>query len=256
MLTSERHSLILQLLQERKAVSVTELTKELGISESTIRRDLISLDELGKLKKVHGGATAIEDVYLTFEADVATKSTLNVEEKMKVGKYAASLINDDDFIFIDAGTTTEKLIDFIVNTKAIFVTNGIVHAKKLIQKGYRTYLIGGELKLSTEALVGAEGISNLKKYNFTKSFIGTNGISVEQGFTTPEIEEGLLKKEVVSRSYMAYVLADHTKFGKVTSVTFANLEQACILTDYAPEERYKKATIVKEVIRSDLHSDL
>lgn len=256
MLTTERHNLILQLLQERKAVSVTELTKELGISESTIRRDLISLDDMGKLKKVHGGATVLDDVFLTYEADVATKSTMNIDEKIEVGKYAASLIKDDDFVFIDAGTTTEKLIDFVMNTRAVFVTNGIVHAKKLIQKGCRTYLIGGELKLATEALVGAEAISNLKKYNFTKSFIGTNGISMEQGFTTPEMEEGLLKREVVTRSYMTYILADHTKFGKVTSITFANLDQACILTDYLPDERYMKATVIKEVMQRDLHSNL
>lgn len=81
---------------------------------------------------------------------------------MEVGKYASTLINDKDFVFIDAGTTTEKLIDSIVHTKAVFVTNGILHAKKLIQKGCRTYLIGGELKLATEALVGAEIIDNLK----------------------------------------------------------------------------------------------
>lgn len=248
MLTPERHSLILQLLQERKTITVIELTKELDTSESTIRRDLITLDELGKLRKVHGGATVLEDDFSTFEADVATKSAMNVEEKTAVGKYAASLIQNEDFVYVDAGTTTEKMIEFISNTKAVFVTNGIAHAKKLIQKGCRTYVIGGELKLSTEALVGAEGISNLKKYNFTKCFIGTNGITLEQGCTTPDIEEGLIKKEAVNRSYMTYILADHTKFGKVTSVTFANLEQACIITDYVTDDKYKKATIVKEVL--------
>lgn len=248
MLTQERHNLILQVLQERKAVTVTELTKELDASESTIRRDLITLHEMGKLNKVHGGATVLEDI-TSFEADVETKSSLNIDEKNDIGRYAASLIKDDDFVYIDAGTTTLKLVDYITNKKAVYVTNGFVHAKKLVQKGCRAYVIGGELKLATEALVGAEGIHNIRKYNFTKGFLGTNGISILQGMSTPEIEEGLMKKEAVARSYMTYILADHTKFGKVSSVTFASLDQVCIITDYLPDEKYREAAIVKEVCK-------
>lgn len=249
MLTQERHNLILQILKERKAVTVTELTKELDTSESTIRRDLVTLHDLRKLIKVHGGATQIEEDITSFEADVETKSLMNIGEKNEIGQYAASLIKDDDFIYIDAGTTTLKFVEYITNTKAVYVTNGFAHAKKLVQKGCRAYIIGGELKLSTEALVGAEGVNNLKKYNFTKGFLGANGISVNQGLTTPEIEEGLMKKEAVGRSYMTYILADHTKFGKVSSVTFADLKQVCIITDYLPDEKYKEVAIVKEVCR-------
>lgn len=247
MLTQERQSMILQILQQRKAVTVAELTQELDTSESTIRRDLITLAEMGKLNKVHGGATTLEDGFSAFEEDVATKSVMNVDEKDEIARYAASLINDDDFIYIDAGTTTEKLIDYITNTKATFVTNGIVHAKKLIQRGCKAYVIGGELKLSTEAIVGADGISYIKKYNFSKCFIGTNGISIEHGFTTPDLEEALLKKEVISRSYISYIVADHTKFGKITSVTFADIDQACIITDRIADDKFKAATIVKEI---------
>lgn len=247
MLTQERQNLILQILQQRKAVTVSELTQELESSESTIRRDLITLEKMGRLNKVHGGATAVEEGFSTLEEDVATKSIMHVDEKNQLGIYAASLINDGDFIYIDAGTTTEKLIDAITNTKAIFVTNGIVHARKLTQKGCRAYMIGGELKLKTEAIVGADGISNLKKYNFSKCFIGTNGISLEHGFTTPDLEEALMKKEAMKRSYIRYVLADHSKFGKVTSVTFADMKEACIITDYVAQDKFKSATIVKEV---------
>lgn len=248
MLTLERQNLILSILKEKKTITISELTNELDTSESTIRRDLTVLDKLGKLSKVHGGAVAIDDSFSVIEANVETKSALNIEEKVVVGKYAASLINHDDFVYIDAGTTTEKLIDYITNTKATFVTNGIVHAKKLIQKGCKAYVIGGELKLATEAIVGADGINNLKKFNFTKCFIGTNGINIDKGFTTPDLEEALMKKEAMRRSYISYVLTDHSKFGKVSSVTFSSIENACIITDYLPDEKYKKATVVKEVL--------
>lgn len=247
MLTEERFSAILELLQEKKAVTVVELTKILETSESTIRRDLNTLHDMGKLKKVHGGATLCNEAYLTKEEDVPTKSQHYVAEKERIAKYAATFIEDEDFVYIDAGTTTERLIDYIGETKATFVTNGIVHAKKLIQKGFKAYVVGGQLKLSTEAIVGAEALSNLKKYNFTKCFLGTNGITLDSGFSTPDVEEALIKMEAVNRTHKVFVLADHSKFGKQSSVSFANLDQAVIITDELTDERYKEQTVIKEV---------
>lgn len=247
MLTEERFSAILERLQDKKVVTVAELTKLLETSESTIRRDLNTLHDMGKLKKVHGGATLCDEAYLTNEEDVPTKSQYYVTEKERIAKYAATLIEDEDFVYIDAGTTTEKLIDYIGETKATFVTNGIVHAKKLIQKGFKAYVVGGQLKLSTEAIVGAEALSNLKKYNFTKCFLGTNGITLDNGFSTPDVEEALIKIEAVNRTHKVFVLADHSKFGKQSSVSFANLDQAVIITDELTDERYKEQTVIKEV---------
>lgn len=256
MLTHERHSLILNILSERNSITISELAKELEASESTVRRDIAQLDEAGKLKKVHGGAVSNDDDFLKYEPNVETRLALNVEAKDVVGRYAASLIRDDDFVFIDAGTTTEQMIGYIGNTQATFVTNGIVHAKKLLQRGHKVIVTGGELKPLTEAVVGAEAISNLRKYNFTKCFVGTNGISIDKGFTTPDLEEAMIKKEAIKRSFLTYILADHTKFGKVTSVTFADIERSCIITDYVPDEKFKKATVVKEVLESDLHGNI
>lgn len=198
MLTQERHNKILELLTKQDTVTVGELSQGLETSESTIRRDLVTLDKMGKVKKVHGGAAAIHRVSTVFEEDVTTKSALNVTEKEAIGRVAAGLVTNDDFVFIDAGTTTAAMIDFIYdNVRATFVTNGIVHAKKLIQKGLKAYIIGGQIKLTTEAVVGTEAINNLRKYNFTKTFIGTNGISVKGGYSTPDVEEAAVKSEVL-----------------------------------------------------------
>lgn len=249
MLSQERFNLILQTLEQKKAVTVVELTKLLDTSESTIRRDLNTLHNMGKLNKVHGGATVLGGEFTSDEYDVETKLLLNTSEKEHIGRYAATIINDDDFVFIDAGTTTFRLIDFIENTKAIYVTNGIVHAKKLIQKRCKTIVIGGNIKPSTEAIVGAEGILNLKKYNFSKCFLGVNGITIENGFTTPDVEEALLKEEALKRSYMSFVLADSSKFGKTSSVTFADISQACIITDRIPDDKYTDYTVIREVLK-------
>ena len=114
MLTEERHAFILEQVKRSGSVTMTELCEQLGASESTVRRDLTQLDEKGLLKKVHGGAIAADDrSFSMVENDVESKSKLFTKEKTAIARYAASLIDDGDLVFIDAGTTTEKMIDFL-----------------------------------------------------------------------------------------------------------------------------------------------
>ncbi len=249
MLTEERYQLITDIVNERNAVTVVELAQLLGTSESTIRRDLNVLDEMGRIKKVYGGATSVSRPVGMLEDNVSDREHLMYEEKTEIARYCAGLINDNDFIYIDAGTTTSRLIDFIENDRATYVTNGITHARKLIQKGLNAYILGGKIKPLTEAVVGAEGIAHLKGLNFSKAFMGTNGIDIKSGFTTPDIDEARIKEAAVRTSYMAFVLADHTKFRRVFSVTFAQLRQCCIITDKTPDNRFNNATVIKEVMK-------
>lgn len=246
MLTEERQQQILKYLDEQKAITVTELTELLDASESTIRRDLNSLHKQGKLVKVHGGATTKGHTIAAVEYDMTTKSSLYLDEKRRIAQHAASLIEANDFVFVDAGTTTEMMIDYI-DTPAEFVTNGINHARKLALKGYRVHLLGGEYKLSTEAIIGIDAYQGLQTYHFTKAFLGVNGISVSGGYSTPDSREACVKSEVVKRAYEAYVLADHSKFNMDSSVTFAGLEQAHIITDKKPAGKYEEYTVIKEV---------
>ena len=117
MLTEERYQYILEYLQEHGSVTVAELTGQLGASESTIRRDLNALGNLGKLSKVHGGATALHLDFSYVEHPIETKSKLYVEEKRRIGQYAAQTIRKDDFLFLDAGTTTGMMIDYITEAQ-------------------------------------------------------------------------------------------------------------------------------------------
>lgn len=249
MLTQERYDKILSILNEKNVVTVSELTSMLNTSESTIRRDLSALAEMGRLNKVFGGATSIRQNSGIAEDNVRNRENLMSNEKELIAKYAAALINDTDFVYIDAGTTTSKLIDYISNTKATYVTNGISHARKLIYKGLNAYIIGGKMKPVTEAVVGVEGILNLKNFNFTKAFMGSNGIDFQAGFTTPDIEEARIKEEAIKKSYMSFILADHSKFDKVCPVTFSELKKCCIITDILQNHRYADETVVKEVIK-------
>lgn len=192
MLTEERFAKILSILERMGSVTVQQLMTELDASESTVRRDLNTLDANGQLVKVHGGAILKNTVYSTIDDEVVHRKEQNREAKDKIARYAAGLITAEDFVYIDAGTTTERMIDYIANRQAVFVTNAIGHAKKLAEHGCKVYILGGEFKAVTEAIVGEEAVFTLDKYNFTKGFWGANGVSLQRGFSTPELKEAMV----------------------------------------------------------------
>ena len=238
MLTEKRYEVILKCLNEKNSITVTELKELLGISESTIRRDLTALDKAGKLVKVFGGAVAVDSGFTTVEPSVAQKSGVNKEEKSRIAQYAASLISPNEFVYLDAGTTTGRMIEYITEKSAVFVTNAVSHAQRLAAEGFKVHLIGGELKGTTEAVVGNQAILNIQRLHFSKAFFGVNGISLRAGFSTPDYSEAMVKQTALHQARIAYVLADYSKFGNVSSVTFANLEEADVLTDRKPPESF------------------
>ena len=246
MLTEERRAKIVEIVNEKKAVSVNELVEMLDTSAATIRRDINELNSSKQLVKVFGGATAVSALDVNTKEDaVIQKATKNIVEKDSISRYAAGLIQDNDFVYIDAGTTSLAMVDYILNSRAKYITNGVVHAKRLMDKGLEVIMIGGRLKGSTEAVVGPDCVEFIRKYHFTKAFMGTNGISVRAGFTTPDVDEAMIKTEAIRHSYMAYVLADHTKFDQINSVTFAEINACSIITDKAVAKEYSSNTVVK-----------
>ncbi len=248
LLTEERHSIILDVLARQRSTNLAELCELLNASESTVRRDLAILAENGMLVKVRGGAMALGENYTSFEHNVEEKANMFVEEKTEIARYAASLIEDGDFVYLDAGTTTEKMIGFIPSKSVTFVTNAFMNAKRLAQRGFRVLILPGEVKPSTEAIVGAEAVIALTRYNFTKCFMGVNGISIRGGFSTPDMSEATVKSTAVTRSKKVYVLGDHSKFGKITASKFAELKKGQIITDKATDRKYLSETSVKEVL--------
>lgn len=236
MLTEQRHEMILKLLEEKRSVTVTELTRLLDISESTARRDIIQLDKAGRLVKVFGGAVLTDTTFQTAEPTVTQKVEVNREEKIQIARYAAALITPQDFVYLDAGTTTGYMLGFIEDTGATFVTNAVAHAQRLAAKGIHVLLVGGALKSTTEAVVGTMAALTLKDYHFTKGFFGTNGVSRAAGFTTPDANEALVKRTALEQCRTAYILCDNSKFHVVSSVTFAPFAAATVLTDKKPEE--------------------
>ena len=145
MLAEERQRVILRVLEEKRAATVAVLCQETGASEATIRRDLNELNRQGKLNKVHGGAVLPVSEFESQEPDVLTKSTLYTEQKDRIARYAAAQVNDQDFVFIDAGTTTLRMAEYLEGSKATFVTTGIECARRLVEKGLLVYVAEGNL---------------------------------------------------------------------------------------------------------------
>ena len=214
---------------------VAEIKHRLGISESTIRRDLNALAQEGKLTKVFGGAVAPDNVSNGMELSVPQKLQVNEREKRLIAGYAAAMIMPHDFVYLDAGTTTGYMLEFFCDKDITVVTNAVAHAQRLAQAGVKVRLVGGELKSSTEAVVGSEAMQTLRKYHFTKGFFGTNGVTKKAGFTTPDANEAMVKKTAIEQCQKKYVLCDHSKFGEVSSVTFLAFTGADVITDRIAE---------------------
>ena len=165
-----------------------------------------------------------------------------------IAQAAAKLINADDFVFIDAGSTTLELVRALAGDalKASYVTNGVAHARALARKGCRVYLPGGLLRPQTEAIVGAPTVTSLQRYNFTKAFMGANGVALDAGFTTPDPEEAAVKAAAVRRAREAWFLVDDSKFARVYPAVIAELSGGAILTNHCPNPKYRQFTLVKE----------
>lgn len=244
MLSEERKQRICNYVNTQNAVTVQELMEELGASEATIRRDLKELHRRGLLSKVHGGAVALPQ-QIKLDYTVAAREDVNQEEKINIARYAATLIQPNDLVFLDAGTTTSYLIDHLEVPNVTFVTNAIIHAKKLSSKNYPVYLTGGQLKSTTEALIGSECYSALQRYQFSIGFFGTNAVNHTDGFTTPDPEEAKIKECAITHTLSPYVLCDHSKFDLTAPVRFADYQQACIIAaGNIPKAYCKDQTII------------
>ena len=176
------------------------------------------------------------------------KETLSVGQKAAIAQAAAALIRADDFVYLDAGSTT-LAVARAVNGAALdahYVTNGIAHARLLAQKGCRVFVPGGLLRPQTEAIIGAAAMAALQQYNFTRAFLGTNGIDLNAGFTTPDPEEAAVKACAAKRAREVWFLADDSKFGSIYPAVITDLAGGSILTNRCPDPRYRQQTLVKE----------
>lgn len=212
--TVDRRDKIIQILHQKGAVRVDELSKEFDVSTVTIRNDLDFFEEKGMIHRTYGGALMKNNVYN--DHPLKEKEKLNVEEKKRIGIYAAGLVNDGDAIILDSGSTTREIALRLKDKENITVmTNAINIALELAgQPNIRVMLSGGMLREKSYSLVGPEAENTIKNYYFDKLFLGVDGMDFKHGLTTPNPQEAQLNRMMVKHSSEIIAVADSSKFGR------------------------------------------
>ena len=199
------------------------------VSESTIRRDLKILSNEGKIVLLHGGAIKLKKN--SKEVPVISKKFMNVKQKEKIARYAASLIQNGETVYIDSGTTTELMFKYLKNKDITIVTTNIHIVNQLEDTKFECILIGGEIIKNLGSTVGPLTDKQLDEFHFSKAFIGANGCSEINGISTYDLREASKKRVVKKNSDNCYILLDSTKIGTNAVCKVFDLNEISVLSD-------------------------
>lgn len=230
MIPYQRRMEMLQLLEQQEIVSLSDFCEHISnVSESTIRRDLKTLEAEGEIILLRGGGACLKQG--SYEVPVQSKTVKNVNEKEKIAKYAASLVHDGESIYIDSGSTLLRMAKYLKGKDITLVTTNALFFSEIQGMNMKCFIIGGEINFSTASIVGTKTNSMLAEMYFDKAFLGANGFSDKAGISTPDIREAE-KKQIVNRhSNKTYVLADSSKSGRNTLCKVFDLGEVTIICD-------------------------
>jgi DeoR/GlpR family transcriptional regulator of sugar metabolism len=233
LLAEQRRALILDEVRRRGGVRVNELTRKLGVSDMTVRRDLDALARQGVLEKVHGGAVPVVEAS-THEPGFEAKSGLELTAKGDIARAAAELVGPGSAIALSGGTTTYALAQQLLDVPDLTVVTNSVRVADVFhvaqrtsgqRPGAATVVLTGGVRTPSDSLVGPVADQAIASLHFDVLFLGVHGISVEAGLSTPNLAEAETNRRLVQSARRVVVVADHTKWGTVGLSSFAKLEQ-------------------------------
>lgn len=242
-----RRQKIIDELEKNDLVYVEDLSRILPeISVSTIRRDLKTLADEGQIVLLRGGAAKLKNG--SYDVSIETKKLMNVKEKERIAKHAASLVKDGETIYIDSGTTTSLMVNYLMDRQITVVTSNTQIVNQVGEAVFTCIFIGGEVMKHLGSVVGPLAEMMISNMFFDKAFLGVSGYSEENGINTPDLRECNKKKLVKEKSAQTYVLADHSKEGKNTLCKAFDLDECLIITDQTNEllEKYDHFIIADE----------
>lgn len=233
----ERKKSILELLNQNDKVYVQEISRIFDVSPATIRNDLNELEKMGKLKRTHGGAISISNLGQELKSE--EKKIRNINKKNRIAQKALELIQDEEIILLDTGTTVLELAKGLkAKRKVTIITNDIEIAKELEEtSGINIILIGGMLRKGFHCTVGPFANKVLSEISVDKAFIAANGLDVDSGVYTPDTNQAEIKRMMISCARKSYLLCDSSKFGRKSFAKFANANEFDrIITDEFVDE--------------------
>jgi DeoR/GlpR family transcriptional regulator of sugar metabolism len=235
MLAAQRQAQILQEVNQRGAAKIADLAQFAGVSEMTVRRDLDYLADQGLLDKVHGGATAIVDTSSVSEPPFKAKSLREQTAKSAIAEQASTLATSGSSVALMGGSSVYAMAPFLVDIPWLTVLTNSLPVSDYFQREGRadqTVILTGGIRTPTDSFVGEITISVFDKLNVDIAFMGTHGMDLRGGFSSPNILEAETNRAIRQHAKQTVILADHTKWGQVGFATFAQLNEAdVIVTD-------------------------
>jgi DeoR family fructose operon transcriptional repressor len=224
MYAEERQQAMARLVNQRGRMSVNQLAREYDVTTETVRRDLSTLERMGLVRRVHGGVVPPSSLSL-IEAGLRERDQVNTDSKERIARAALELLPAaGGTILLDAGTTTARLASLLPpDHELTVVTHGVPIAARLAgQRQIDLRLLPGRVRRTTQAAVGADTVEVLAHLRVDVAFLGTNGVTAEHGFTTPDPDEAAVKRALIASGRRVVALADASKFGVDTAVRFAS----------------------------------
>ena len=247
--TEQRREEIIKLLQEKGSVKVSELSRRYGISEVSVRKDLEYLEISGHLSRVHGGAVGLNKMYVSM--DLTERFRTNAPAKKRLAELAASLIEDNDTIMMNAGTTLTYVLHAIRGKRNIsIVTNSIQNATEAaLYSSFNVILLGGELDSKYQFTYGEDAQRQLENYHATKCILSVDGVSTEAGLTLYYSNEAALARKMIERSSTVIVAADATKLSRGAFARITEVDRMDILVTSKPETLETVSALEKRGIK-------
>lgn len=235
----ERKQLIVELVNRQVKATVSSLCEEFGVSPATIRNDLRELEFAGLLKRTHGGA--IRNKKTSYEKIYEERLVYRKEEKHAIGKAAAAMVQDGDTIIMDTGTTTLEMARFLTDVQGLTVVTNDLGIASYINRHIDADLlvVGGFLRKHYNCFCGPLTISALDGLSVDKVFLSADGVSIEKGISTPNVDISMVRRAFIECADEKILLADHSKFGKTTFVKCADLSEVdVVVTDEKADKKY------------------
>lgn len=231
-----RRDLIALEVAQHGYVSSSGLSERLGVSEMTIRRDLLKLEQKGKLRRARGGAVGpMAGTIDTVEPDLDDRCRINVLEKQRIGRHAAQFCLPGHFVAIDIGSTTLCVAHALIGQNVRFFTCSLKIATILTAAGESVAIPGGTVHGSEPSLVGALTRRQIENYRFDTVFLGVSGAG-DAGLFDYSLEDSEIKRALIEHASRVIALVDHTKFGRRSMAKVCDLEAIDILISDAPPQ--------------------
>ncbi|UOQ87262.1 DeoR/GlpR family DNA-binding transcription regulator [Gracilibacillus salinarum] len=240
MLVAERHQRIVEVVNQRKSIRVSELASLFSVTDETIRRDLEKLEKEKKLARSHGGAVSIANSQDGPEIPFQEREVMYVDEKKAIAQEAVKHIVETDKILLDASTTAWYVAKNLPNIPITVLTNSVNVVLELSKKNQITVIsTGGTLLPRSLSFVGPLAVSSLDLYHVNKAFLSCKGVHLEKGMSESNEQQARVKQKMIDIADTTYLLANHQKFHIRAFAHVAPIDnvQRIITDSNAPEQQ-------------------